>query len=122
MNGMDESQLAAEIEGMKDDPDAWGEPEAAPAQPARSERRQRGSVVSVRLTVDELARLQAYADERGQSLSGALRAAMLEAADRVAKIATSVRWIGASAASNENINAKQVASDVRSNFYAARAG
>lgn len=122
MNGMDESQLAAQIEGMKDDPDAWGEPEVEPARPARSERRQRGSVVSVRLTVDELARLQAYADRRDLSLSGALRTTMLEAAERAAKIITSARWIGSSAASNGNINAEQVASEVHSNYYTARVG
>lgn len=115
MNSMDESKLAAQIEGMKDDPDAWGEPDGEPARPARSERRQRGSVVSVRLTLDELRRVQAYADERDLSLSGVLRTTTLEAADRSAKITTSPRrWC--TAASNRSADVDRVTSDVRSNY------
>ena len=121
MNGMDESQLAGQIEGMKDDPDAWGEPDAEPERPIRSERRQRGSVVSVRLSLDELARVQAYADGRHLSLSGVLRTATLEAAELATRTVTSTRWIGSPAVRNVNLDAPEVTMDVRSN-YSQRTG
>jgi len=81
MTAMDERSLAEQIEASKDDPDAWGEAEPPRAKRHGSDRRQRGAVVSVRLTADELARIQEYAEEAKLSLSGALRSAALAAAD-----------------------------------------
>jgi hypothetical protein len=78
---------APRIEAMKDDPDAWGAPVPNPS-PRRSERRQRGTVVSVRLTAEELAEVQSYAELRGLSLSGALRAAALDAKEAAGRVVT----------------------------------
>lgn len=119
MNSMDESQLAEQIESMKDDPAAWGAAEQD--RPARSERRQRGTVVSVRLTLEELNVLQAYADQRGLSLSGTLRTTMLESAARAARRTSVPQWIRPSSASNSSRNADRVTSDVHSNYYTPRA-
>jgi predicted DNA binding CopG/RHH family protein len=83
MRLMDERTLA-EIEAEMNDPDAWGEPEDAPAPKRRSERRQRAAVVSVRLNESELEAVQEYAAGRGLSLSGVLRTATLEVAATVA--------------------------------------
>lgn len=114
MSTMDEPTLAEQLEAMKDDDDAWGEPVSAPTHP-RSERRQRGSVVSVRLTVEELARIQAYADHQNLSLSGALRTAALEAAGAIVNVRTHRRWTG-STASNANGGDSQNIKDVQSNI------
>lgn len=115
MTSMDESELAAQIEAMKDDENAWGDPSDERAERPRSERRQRGSVVSVRLTVDELAKVQAFAKHRDLSLSGALRTATLEAADFATKVVTHIRWT-ASSASNANSGDDQIFRDLRSNY------
>jgi uncharacterized protein (DUF1778 family) len=68
---MTEKELAAQIEALGDDPEAWGEPE--PKRKRKSERRQRGALVSVRFTPEELALVQAHAAEAGTSVSGYLR-------------------------------------------------
>ncbi len=110
MTYMDERNLAEQIEATKDDVDTWGEPTEQPptAQKRRSERRQRGAVVSVRLTADELAKLQTYSERQGVSLSGALRAAGLEAANRPVRTTPQSRWpyvVGSiTSAANENGN------------------
>jgi hypothetical protein len=92
MTGVDERALAKQIEDMKDDPEAWGDASEPPGgRKSRSERRQRAAVVSVRFTAEELATAQAYADQRGLSLSGALRTVLLEAATPP-PVATPRRW------------------------------
>lgn len=53
------------------DPAEWEEPQRAPRK--KSERRQRGAVVSVRFTPDELADLQRRAEVAGLSMSAYLR-------------------------------------------------
>jgi hypothetical protein len=102
MRNMDERSLAEQIEASKDDPEAWGEVEAPPVKRRGSERRQRGAVVSVRLTADELSRIQQYAAETGLSVSGALRDAALAVADAATHRATwrspSLRLVGTSIA------------------------
>lgn len=80
MGDMTEEELAAEIETMRDVPEAWGEPEPEPEHRRKSERRQRGALVSVRFTADELAVVQAHAAEAGTSVSGYLRDMALAAA------------------------------------------
>lgn len=105
MRVMDDRALAQQVEAMKDDPDAWGGPESteAPGRKRKSERRQRGAVVSVRLSAEELEALQRYADERGMALSSVLREYGLRAAsarqdleprpDRPADIAHRLRTV-----------------------------
>jgi hypothetical protein len=90
MENMTERELAAQIETMRDDPEAWeeAEPEPEPARKPKSERRQRGALVSVRFTPDELAVVQAHAAEAGTSVSGYLRDVALEIARRPAVTGT----------------------------------
>lgn len=114
MSNMDETSLANQIEAMKDDPDAWGEPAPDPS-PRRSERRQRATVVSVRLTAEELAKLQSYADCRHLSMSGALRTAALEAEEASSRVVTHPRWT-ASHASNSNGGDNLIFRDIQSNL------
>ena len=83
-----ERELAQQIEAMRDDPDAWGEPAAKETKSRRkSERRQRGAMVSVRFAPDELAIVQMHAEHAGTSVSGYLRGLALSAAKQ--PIATS---------------------------------
>jgi hypothetical protein len=77
---MRERELAEQIEAMRDDAEAWGEPIAEPKRKRKSERRQRGALVSVRFTPDELASVQEHAAEAGTSVSGYLRNLALAAA------------------------------------------
>jgi hypothetical protein len=70
---MKDDELAQQIETMRDDAEAWGEPSAEPERKRKSERRQRGALVSVRFTPDELASVQEHAAEAGTSVSGYLR-------------------------------------------------
>jgi hypothetical protein len=86
IENMTERELAAQIETMRDDPEAWGVPEPEPKR--KSERRQRGALVSVRFTPDELAVVQAHAAEAGTSVSGYLRDIALEIARRPAVTGT----------------------------------
>jgi hypothetical protein len=72
-----EDELIKQIEAMRDDPDAWGEPVK---RKPKSERRQRGAMVSVRFTPEELATVQAHADQVGASVSGYIRNLALNAA------------------------------------------
>lgn len=74
---MAEDELIKQIEAMRDDPDAWGEPVK---RKPKSERRQRGAMVSVRFTPEELAAVQAHADQAGASVSGYIRNLALTAA------------------------------------------
>lgn len=114
MSNMDEPFLADQIEAMKDDPDAWGEPAPDPS-PRRSERRQRATVVSVRLTTEELAKVQSYAHRRHLSLSGALRAAALDAEEALSRVVVYPRWT-ASQASNSNGGDDLIFRDTQSNL------
>jgi hypothetical protein len=66
---MKERELAEEIEAMRDDAEAWGEPVAEPERKRKSERRQRGAMVSVRFSPDELTSVQEHAAEAGMSVS-----------------------------------------------------
>ena len=102
MRSMDEQpSLADQVEAIMDDPDAWGEPVPNPS-PRRSERRRRGTVVSVRLTAEELAKVQSYAERRDLSLSGALRTAALEAEEEARRVVTHLRCDTALATTNSN--------------------
>ena len=89
---MKEHELAEQIEAMRDDPEAWGEPVAEPERKRKSERRQRGSMVSVRFLPDELATVQAHAAEAGMSVSGYLRSLALDTARQPVVTATVVPW------------------------------
>ena len=77
---MKERELAEQLEAMRDDAEAWGEPVAEPGRKRKSERRQRGAMVSVRFSSDELASVQEHAAEAGTSVSGYLRGLALGAA------------------------------------------
>lgn len=88
---MNEHELAEQIETMRDDPDAWGEPTQEPERKRKSERRQRGAMVSVRFTPDELASVQVHATEAGTSVSGYLRDLALADARRPVVTMT---WVG----------------------------
>ena len=68
-----EEELAAQIESMRDDEEAWGDPVQDPKPRRKSERRQRAAMVSVRFSVDELEAVHAHAVEAGASVSGYLR-------------------------------------------------
>src|SRR6266487_533022 len=89
---MKEHEFAEQIEAMRDDAEAWGEPSPEPERKRKSERRQRGAMVSVRFSPDELASVQAHAVEAGTSVSGYLRNPALAAARQ--PIVT-VTWVGA---------------------------
>lgn len=78
MSPMDEQRLAADIEAMAHDPEAWGD--AIPTRARKSEKRQRGVVVSVRLTPEELEAIQGHATAVGETVSGYLRQVGLRAA------------------------------------------
>ena len=91
---MKEHELAEQIEAMRDDPEAWGEPVAEPQRKRKSERRQRGAMVSVRFSPDELAAVQAHAAEAGMSVSGYLRSLALETARHPVVTAAAVTWAG----------------------------
>lgn len=114
MSNMKELPLADQIDAMKDDPDAWGEPAPDPS-PRRSERRQRGTVVSVRLTTEELAKVQSYADRRHLSLSGALRTAALEAEEASSNVVVHPRWT-VSQQSNSNDGDNLIFRDIQTNL------
>jgi hypothetical protein len=77
---MKERELAEQIEAMRDDAEAWGEPVPEPGRKRKSERRQRHAMVSVRFSPDELASVQEHAAEAGTSVSGYLRNLALAAA------------------------------------------
>ncbi len=89
---MEERELAEQIEAMCDDAEAWGEPVAEPERKRKSERRQRGAMVSVRFSPDELAAVQEHAAGAGMSVSGYLRNLALAAARQPIVI---VGWVGA---------------------------
>jgi hypothetical protein len=89
---MRERELAEQIEAMRDDPDAWGEPSPEPERKRKSERRQRGAMVSVRFSPDELASVQAHAAKAHSSVSGYLRNLALAVARQPVVTMT---WVGA---------------------------
>lgn len=91
---MKEHELAEQIETMRDDPSAWGEPVAEPARRRKSERRQRGAMVSVRFSPDELAIVQAHAVEAGMPVSGYLRSLALETARQPKVTVSVITWAG----------------------------
>ena len=88
---MSERELAEQIEALRDDHDAWGDPVEPPERKRKSERRQRGAMVSVRFSPDELASVQKHAAEAGESVSGYLRNLALTTARR--PVVTG--WVGA---------------------------
>jgi predicted DNA binding CopG/RHH family protein len=94
ITSMEEHELAEQIEAMRDDPAAWGEPVPEPERKRKSERRQRGAMVSVRFSPDELTRVQAHAAEAGMSVSGYLRGLALETARQPVVTAAIVTWTG----------------------------
>ena len=69
---------AEEFQATKDDASEWGDPEAAPA---RSAKRRLAAMVSVRLSPEELERLQAHVESLGTSVSGYLRKLALDSID-----------------------------------------
>ena len=88
---MDEHELAEQIEAMRDNAGAWGNPVSERGPKRKSERRQRGAMVSVRFTPDELASVQAHATEARASVSGYLRNLALAAARQPIVVVT---WAG----------------------------
>lgn len=80
MRDMDERPLHEQVEALKDDPAAWGDAVPPSERKSKSERRQRGAVVSVRLSAEELQALQVYADEEGKAISSVMRERALDAA------------------------------------------
>ena len=91
---MDEKELAAQLQGTKDDAGEWGdatpEPDSAdPAVASRAEsapRRRLAAMVSVRLSPEELEAVQARAAEQGESVSGYLRGVALRDATVVNRV------------------------------------
>lgn len=61
----------SEVEDMLNDSDAWEAPAKAPRR--KSEKRRRGTVISVRLSPEELTLVQAEASQAGVSISTFLR-------------------------------------------------
>jgi hypothetical protein len=76
---MTEDELVARVEAMRDEPDAWGSPVQEPRPKRKSERRQRGALVSVRFSPEELEAVQQEAARNGATVSGYLRGLALEA-------------------------------------------
>jgi hypothetical protein len=97
IGGVMEKELAEQVEAMRDDVDAWGDPVPRPKRPRKSERRHRGAMVSVRFSPEELAAVQAHASDAGASVSGYLRNLALATASR--PIVT-VAWLGWTAANS----------------------
>jgi predicted DNA binding CopG/RHH family protein len=91
---MKEHELAEQIEAMRDKPEAWGEPVAEPERKRKSERRQRGAMVSVRFSPDELTAVQAHATKAGMSVSGYLRSLALQTARQPVVTAAVITWAG----------------------------
>lgn len=73
-----DDELIERLEAVRNEPDAWGEPEpATKAVRRKSEQRQRALVISVRFSPSELAAVQVRAHMRGQSVSTFLRSTAL---------------------------------------------
>jgi len=68
----DVSEIETKLDEMLGDAAAWDTPARA-SKKKKSERRQRGAMVSVRLSPDELATVQRAAERVGQSLSAFMR-------------------------------------------------
>ena len=83
-----EEELAAQVEAMRDDAEAWGDPVQEPKSRRKSERRQRAAMVSVRFSPEELEAVQAQAADAGASVSGYLRSLALGDSRRAAATAT----------------------------------
>lgn len=81
---MTDDELAAQLEAMRGDPEAWGPPAQEGSAKRRSERRRRHAMVSVRFTPDELEAVQARAASAGIAVSGYLRGLALSAPQPVA--------------------------------------
>ncbi len=105
---MTEAELAAEIESMRDDEEAWGDSVQGPKPKPKSERRQRGAMVSVRFSASELEEVQAHAVEAGTSVSGYLRNLALATAQQPVVTMT---WAGTA---TQNLPATQERILVRS--------
>jgi hypothetical protein len=116
---MTDEQMAAQIEAMRDDPDAWGEPspEPEPEPKRKSERRQRGAMVSVRFSPDELATVQEHATDAGMSVSGYLRDLALDASRQ--PIVT-MAWLGATTINTSTTDERDLLREVQGTLVAIR--
>src|SRR5579875_2434 len=114
---MTDEEMAGQIEAMRDDSEAWGEPAPEPERKRKSERRQRGAMGSVRFSPDELACVQAHATDAGMSVSGYLRDLALEASRQ--PIMTMV-WLGAATINASATEERLLLREVRSSVAAIR--
>ena len=73
---MNEKDLAAELQASKDDPEEWGDA-APPASSGKRAKRRLAAMVSVRLSPEELRRVQERATDRGTTVSAYVRALAL---------------------------------------------
>jgi hypothetical protein len=91
---MDEKELAAQLQGTKDDANEWGDatPDPDGTEPAvaagaeSTPKRRLAAMVSVRLSPEELEAVQARAAERGESVSGYLRGVALRDVTVVSRV------------------------------------
>lgn len=91
---VDERELVEQVEATRDDAEAWGDPVPERGRKRKSERRQRGAMVSVRFSPEELEAVQAHAVDAGATVSGYLRSLALAAARQPIVTMT---WAGGSA-------------------------
>lgn len=112
---MTDKELAEQIEAMRDDSDAWGEPSPEPERKRKSERRQRGAMVSVRFSPDELASVQAQATDVGMSVSGYLRSLALAASRQPIMCMT---WLGATTINASTTDERVLLREVRGSLAA----
>ena len=73
-----ERELAMELQASKSNDDEWGDAVAIDLDASGSAKRRLSAMVSVRLTEEELASVQARAQERDMSVSSYLRQLVLE--------------------------------------------
>jgi hypothetical protein len=78
---MNEKELAAELQGSKDDASEWGEATSQDAL-AKTGKRRLAAMVSVRLALEELEQVQQRAEELGQTVSAYLRAVAMREVTR----------------------------------------
>jgi len=78
---MNENELAAELQGSKDDASEWGEATSQDAL-AKTGKRRLAAMVSVRLAPEELELVQQRAEELGQTVSAYLRAVAMREVTR----------------------------------------
>ena len=73
MKVVTEDEHVEQVEAMRDDAEAWGDPVPEDGRKRKSERRQRGAMVSVRFSAEELTTVQAHAADVGATVSGYIR-------------------------------------------------